>query len=47
MYDDIPTLTLPSGRDIPALGIGTWNMGESQPKRLRRWQASAKRSSSA
>jgi len=29
MYDDIPTLTLPSGRDIPALGIGTWNMGES------------------
>lgn len=30
MYDDIPTLTLPSGRDIPALGIGTWNMGESK-----------------
>ncbi|MDP9572238.1 UNVERIFIED_ORG: diketogulonate reductase-like aldo/keto reductase [Agrobacterium larrymoorei] len=29
MYDDIPMLTLPSGRDIPALGIGTWNMGES------------------
>ncbi|KQM33839.1 aldo/keto reductase [Rhizobium sp. Leaf68] len=29
MYDDIPTLTLPSGRDIPSLGIGTWNMGES------------------
>ncbi|WP_313555264.1 aldo/keto reductase [Agrobacterium cavarae] len=29
MYDDIPTLPLPSGRDIPALGIGTWNMGES------------------
>ncbi|MGL4090825.1 aldo/keto reductase [Agrobacterium cavarae] len=29
MYDDIPTLTLPSGRNIPALGIGTWNMGES------------------
>ena len=29
MYDDIPTLPLPSGRDIPALGIGTWKMGES------------------
>ncbi len=32
MYDDIPTLPLPSGRDIPALGIGTWNMGESHAK---------------
>jgi len=30
MYDDIPTLTLPSGREIPSLGIGTWNMGESK-----------------
>jgi len=30
MYDDIPMLTLPSGKEIPALGIGTWNMGESK-----------------
>ncbi len=30
MYDEIPTLTLPSGKNIPALGIGTWNMGERQ-----------------
>ncbi|WP_421360924.1 aldo/keto reductase [Agrobacterium rosae] len=28
MFDDIPTVTLPSGVSIPALGIGTWNMGE-------------------
>ncbi|MDQ1198855.1 aldo/keto reductase [Agrobacterium sp. SORGH_AS 787] len=30
MYDDIPMLTLPSGKELPALGIGTWNMGESK-----------------
>jgi len=30
MYDDIPMLTLPSGKEIPSLGIGTWNMGESK-----------------
>lgn len=30
MYDEIPTLSLPSGKSIPALGIGTWNMGERQ-----------------
>lgn len=30
MYDDIPTVTLPSGKNIPALGIGTWNMGDSR-----------------
>ncbi len=29
MLDDIPTVTLPSGKSIPALGIGTWNMGDS------------------
>ncbi|MES5099691.1 aldo/keto reductase [Agrobacterium sp. BA1120] len=29
MFDDIPTVTLPSGTSIPALGIGTWNMGET------------------
>lgn len=28
MYDDIPSVTLPSGKEIPALGLGTWNMGE-------------------
>ena len=25
---DIPTVTLPSGVSVPALGLGTWNMGE-------------------
>jgi diketogulonate reductase-like aldo/keto reductase len=30
MFDDIPTVTLPSGTSIPALGIGTWNMGEAR-----------------
>ncbi|MBW8299000.1 MAG: aldo/keto reductase [Hydrogenophaga sp.] len=28
MHDPIPTATLPSGIDIPALGLGTWQMGE-------------------
>ncbi len=28
MHDPIPTVTLPSGIDIPALGLGTWQMGE-------------------
>lgn len=28
MHDDIPTITLPSAKIIPALGIGTWNMGD-------------------
>lgn len=32
MYDDIPTITLPSGRMVPALGIGTWNMGDDSAK---------------
>lgn len=32
MYDDIPTITLPSGRTVPALGIGTWNMGDDSAK---------------
>jgi diketogulonate reductase-like aldo/keto reductase len=26
---DIPTVTLPSGISVPALGLGTWKMGES------------------
>ncbi|WP_047455576.1 aldo/keto reductase [Rhizobium rhizogenes] len=29
MYDPIPTVTLPSGITVPALGQGTWNMGEN------------------
>lgn len=28
MHDPIPTVTLPSGIAVPALGQGTWNMGE-------------------
>lgn len=28
MHDPIPTVTLPSGIEIPALGLGTWQMGE-------------------
>ena len=28
MLDPIPTVTLPSGITVPALGQGTWNMGE-------------------
>ncbi|AYG59524.1 aldo/keto reductase [Rhizobium jaguaris] len=28
MHDPIPTVTLPSGITVPALGQGTWNMGE-------------------
>ncbi len=30
MYDDIPSVTLPSGKEVPALGLGTWNMGDSR-----------------
>ncbi len=29
MHDPIPTVTLPSGIAVPALGQGTWNMGEN------------------
>ncbi|MDK4737916.1 aldo/keto reductase [Rhizobium sp. CNPSo 3464] len=29
MRDPIPTVTLPSGITVPALGQGTWNMGET------------------
>ncbi len=28
MHDEIPTVTLPSGIAVPALGLGTWKMGE-------------------
>lgn len=28
MHDAIPTVTLPDGTEIPALGFGTWMMGE-------------------
>lgn len=30
MSDDIPTVALPSGKSVPAMGIGTWNMGDSK-----------------
>ncbi len=29
---DIPTVTLPSGISVPALGLGTWQMGEDAHK---------------
>ncbi|MBB4006089.1 aldo/keto reductase [Allorhizobium taibaishanense] len=29
MNDQIPTITLPSGKILPALGLGTWMMGET------------------
>lgn len=29
MREPIPTVTLPSGIMVPALGQGTWNMGEN------------------
>ncbi|UXS32104.1 aldo/keto reductase [Agrobacterium tumefaciens] len=35
MYDDIPSVTLPSGKEVPALGLGTWNMGDSRSSATR------------
>ena len=32
MSDPIPTVTLPSGIKVPALGLGTWQMGEEPRK---------------
>ncbi len=32
MSDPIPTITLPSGIPVPALGQGTWNMGEDKAR---------------
>ncbi|GEO86780.1 MULTISPECIES: aldo/keto reductase [Alphaproteobacteria] len=32
MHEPIPTVTLPSGIDIPALGLGTWQMGEAKAR---------------
>jgi diketogulonate reductase-like aldo/keto reductase len=32
MSDLLPTVTLPSGLEIPALGQGTWNMGEDKAR---------------
>lgn len=31
----IPTVTLPSGQQVPALGQGTWHMGERKSERAR------------
>jgi diketogulonate reductase-like aldo/keto reductase len=33
MHADMPFATLPSGEEIPALGIGTWKMGETVRER--------------
>ena len=35
MFDDIPSITMPEGRAVPALGLGTWNMGEAQADEAR------------
>ncbi len=32
MHDQIPTVVLPSGLDVPALGLGTWKMGEARAR---------------
>ena len=32
MHDPIPTVTLPSGATVPALGLGTWQMGETKAR---------------
>ncbi|UIJ93884.1 aldo/keto reductase [Sinorhizobium meliloti] len=32
MHDPIPTIAFPDGRKIPALGQGTWRMGENRAK---------------
>lgn len=32
MHDPIPTVTLPSGLEIPALSLGTWQMGENKAR---------------
>ncbi|MFA7415093.1 MAG: aldo/keto reductase [Rhizobium sp.] len=32
MHDPIPTVTLPSGIVVPALGLGTWQMGEAKAR---------------
>jgi diketogulonate reductase-like aldo/keto reductase len=33
MPDDIPSVRLPNGASVPALGQGTWRMGESSARR--------------
>lgn len=32
MHDPIPTIAFPDGRKVPALGQGTWRMGENRAK---------------
>ena len=37
MQDDpIPSITFPNGIDVPALGQGTWHMGEDAGQAKRR-----------
>ncbi len=32
MHEPIPTMFFPDGRKVPALGQGTWRMGENRAK---------------
>lgn len=32
MHDSIPTVTLRNGMEVPALGLGTWKMGENKSR---------------
>lgn len=35
------TVTLADGTVLPALGVGTWNMGETPARWQRKWKACA------
>lgn len=40
-FQPIPTIRLADGADVPALGLGTWRMGESRKHRARELKALA------